>query len=89
MDSIDTSARLMGNFDSELNQQFANEKSRTVKLCMLKYKCVLMFTFMLVAFLQFGYIMFKEFINDEQFKNKLFELIDFVSENSTVSHKNK
>lgn len=74
----------MGNFDTEINQQFANEKSRTVKLCMLKYRCVLMFTFMLLAFLQFLYIMFKEFLNDGESKAKIFELIDFISRNKTM-----
>ena len=62
--------------DAEMNVQFANEKSRTVKMCMLKYRCVLMFTFMLLSFMQFGYIVFKEFLDDSALKTKMVELVE-------------
>lgn len=67
-------------FDAEMNAQFANEKSRTVKLCMLKHRCILMFTFMLLSFLQFCYIMFKEVLfSEDKVKSKLIELLELIS----------
>ena len=71
--------------DAELNEQFSHEKSRTVKMCILKYKCILMFTFMFLCFLQFMYILFKEYLNDDQFKNRMYQIFDkhFSSDNKT------
>ncbi len=63
-------------FDAEINAQFASEKSRTVKVCMLKYRCIIMFTFMLLSFLQFCYIMFRELFSKDEIKDKLFEMLE-------------
>jgi hypothetical protein len=75
----------MDGFDAELNQQFANETSRSVKFCILKYRCVLMFTFMLLSFLQFLYIIFKEVWGQDELKEKLLLLVEkvVVSHNTT------
>ena len=77
----------IGGYDAELNQQFANEKSRTVKLCMLKYRCVLMFTFMLLSFLQFLYIIFKEVMAEDELKEKLLLLVEKVTTNRNTTNK--
>lgn len=42
---------------TEINEQIRTEKSRTVKIFLLKYKCILLFTFILLSFGQFLYIM--------------------------------
>jgi hypothetical protein len=70
----------MDNYDAELNRQFANEKSRTVKMCMLKNRCILMFTFMLLSFLQLIYICFREVSGEDAFKKQLITLVEKVVE---------
>jgi K+ transporter len=69
---------LMG-LDEQMNVQFAGEKSRTVKVCMLKYKCILLFTFLLLSSLEFIYIMYKETRNDEGFQQSLLSLLGKVT----------
>jgi hypothetical protein len=79
----------MQTFDAEINAQFANEKSRTVKICMLKHKCILMFTFLLLAFIQFVYIMLKEIKDDSSLRDRLSTLADIyysVAVNRTNGH---
>jgi hypothetical protein len=71
--------------DEQMNAQFANEKSRTVKVCMLKYKCVLLFTFLLLACLEFVYIMYKEIRNDSDFQETLIRFLGIVT-NKTNSN---
>lgn len=66
----------IADFDAELNAQFANETSRTVKVCILKHRCILMFTFMLLSFLQFCYIMVKELLSEDALKEKLLEMFE-------------
>lgn len=60
--------------DDQLNARFANESSRAVKICMLKQKCIIMFSFMLISLLQFVYIVFKEVMDDGQLRGVLLQL---------------
>lgn len=70
--------------DEQMNAQFAGEKSRTVKICMLKYKCVLLFTFLLLSCLEFVYIMYKEMRGDTDFQQAIISLVGKVTnKNST------
>jgi hypothetical protein len=67
--------------DDEMNMEFANEKSVTLKMCMLKHKCILMFSFMLVSILQFLYIILTKVLDDQQMKDAMLQLI-------SMSHRN-
>ena len=72
-------------FDAEMNVQFANEKSRSVKWCMLKYRCITLLAFIVVSFFQFCFIMFKEVFSEDALKEKLIQLFDkfIASQNNT------
>jgi hypothetical protein len=72
------SAPLMG-LDAEINNKFANENSRTVKVCMLKYKCVLLFTFLLLSCMEFVYIMYKELKEDDKMTSSIVGLINVLT----------
>ncbi len=44
-----------------INEQIRNEKSRTVKIILVKYKCIFLFTFLFLSLGQFIYIMIDKF----------------------------
>ena len=84
---------LMGNarshlegFDEEMNRQFAQEKSRTVKICMLKYKCIFMIVGLLMTFAQAMYIAYLTLIADEKAIDLLVQIRDVIkAENVSLS----
>jgi hypothetical protein len=71
--------------DDQLNKQFANETSRTVKICMLKHKCILMFSFMLISLLQFVYIVFKEVMGDAAIKESFLQIASLYTRSTNVT----
>ena len=71
--------------DEDLNTKFANERSRTVKICMLKHRCILMFSFMLISILQFLYIVFNGLMNDSEIKDSVLELVKIYSKSSNMT----
>ena len=63
-----------------MEKGLGNEKSRLVKVMALKYKCVLIMTFLIITILQFIYIIVKEILKDD----KLYELLSqFQTKNDT------
>ena len=54
-----------------MEKGLGSEKSRSVKIMALKYKCILIMTFLFIAILQFIYIIVKEILKDD----KLYELL--------------
>ena len=69
---------------SEMDMMRA-EKSRTVKLFFLKFKCIVVFTVIFVAFLEFLYICLKEFSNNDLFMNQLLTIATLLSNRSLNS----
>lgn len=67
----------------EGSKEITNEKSRIVRCCMIKYKCVLMITFI---FLQFCYIVFRDVLAEDDLKDKLLELLEKITtvRNNTI-----
>jgi uncharacterized membrane protein YqjE len=59
----------------EADTQFQNERSRTVKIFLMKYKCILLLTFLLLALAQMVYIMLDKLVSDEQFMTQLFAFL--------------
>jgi hypothetical protein len=74
--------------DEQLNTQFANETSRTVKICMLKHKCILMFSFMLISLLQFVYIALTALMDDKQLTETIIKLVSIYSKTANVTEIN-
>lgn len=79
-----TKMRRIPQFDQEMGEQFAQEDSRVVKVCMLKYKCIIMFTFMIISLLQFIFIMLKEFTHDDDFKLLILSALSNRTSKSSV-----
>ncbi|HEY6438048.1 MAG TPA: hypothetical protein VIY47_15765 [Ignavibacteriaceae bacterium] len=71
----------LAQFDLELNEQFAKEDSRCVKVCILNLKCILMFTFLLLAFV---YITVKEIFDEKELITGLHSFLALVSNNSKL-----
>jgi hypothetical protein len=68
-------------FDAEIDEQIDTEQSRIVKIFMLKYKCVLIFTFMLLCILQFAYIIAKLILEDVELKTALLNIVNNAEKN--------
>ena len=66
-------------FDVELNEQFANEDSRCVKICILNFKCIIIFTFMLLTF---ALLIVKEVFDAKEMITGLHALFTLASNNS-------
>jgi len=71
-------------FENEGNKnlQISSERSRIVRIFMLKYKCIFNLTLILICVLQFVYIAFKEFMMNTELREALFKLIDKVKYNN-------
>lgn len=67
-------------FDMEMNEQFEKEKSRLVKCCMLKSRCVIMFTFMIIFFF---YITIKEVTDKEEIINSILSIANIFTNTSS------
>ena len=59
------------------------EKSRIVKIALIKYKCILMLTFFLLCVMQFIYIIVKEILKD----NNLYELLSALTNNNNNTNR--
>jgi hypothetical protein len=59
---------------NEINDQIRTEKSRTVKIFLLKYKCIFLFTFAFLSFGQFIYIMLDKLSKDGDLNSSLRKL---------------
>jgi hypothetical protein len=59
----------------EADMQIRNEQSRTVKIFLMKYKCILILTFMILALGQMIYIILNKLISDDRFMTQLFTLL--------------
>ena len=77
--------QMEGGLDEQLNHQFANETSRTVKICMLKHKCILMFSFMLISILQFVYIVFTQLMDDKDTREVLLQMANLLTTSANVT----
>ena len=77
--------QMEGGFDEQLNHQFTNETSRTVKICMLKHKCILMFSFMLISILQFVYIVFTQLMDDKDTREVLLQMANLLTTSANVT----
>ena len=64
-----------------------NEKSRTVKIFFLKFKCIIVFAVLLVAFFQFLYICFREFMTNDHAFQQAFKLLQtlIISNSSALN----
>ena len=75
-----------------INTQLETEKSRTVKIFLVKYKCILILTFLLLALAQMIYIMIDKLASDEQFMTQFFKLLnsragdDPHNNNNNITH---
>jgi len=54
---MDHQALQIQEFTADVNRQMKEEKSRVVRIFLLKYKCILLLTFMLLSSGQFIYIL--------------------------------
>lgn len=84
IDETPTPRLLTTKFTKSETNLLKNENSRTVKVMFLKFKCIVVFTVILIAFLEFIYICFKEFINNDALVNQVFDLIK-IMKNESVS----
>lgn len=58
----------------QLNDEvLKTEKSRTVKIFMVKYKCILIGVLLIISILQFIYLGLKLFIDNDKFINDIFQ----------------
>ena len=60
----------------EVDNAIQDEKSRTVKIFMVKYKCVLLFTFLGFAIFEMIYILADKIISDRFFTNQFFHFLN-------------
>lgn len=61
------------------------EKSRSVKIFFLKFKCIIVFAALLVAFLQFIFICFKEFVSNDVAFEHVYKLVQaLITKNSSL-----
>jgi len=68
-----------------MNEEYKQEQSRTIRFCMLKYKCVLIFTFMFLSFFQFLFILFKSVLGDESLSGNLNNLVSLLQKKNFTS----
>lgn len=68
----------------QIDNQIDQEKSRTVKICLVKYKCVLLLTFMLLCLGQFIYLIFSSKPSAELVNKVLEQLIKFSNKSVAV-----
>lgn len=84
-EEIETLADLAEEIDvpsKVFNDNFKNEKSRFIKFVLIKYKCILIITFLIIVVLQFLYLLFKD-MNDQ---GKLYNLLEmYVNEMYNMS----
>lgn len=65
------------------------EKSRSVKIFFLKFKCIVVFTVIFVAFLEFLYICLKEFMGNEEIIDRFFNLVNiFINKTNSPEWRN-
>lgn len=55
----------------KIDRHIENEDSRIVKIFLIKLKCILIFSFLCIAILEFIYIIVKEMTNNENLINFL------------------
>ena len=72
------------NFTKSEMDMFQGERSRTVKIFFLKFKCIIVFAVLLVAFLQFLFICFKEFMSNETAFDHAYKLLQTILQNSSA-----
>jgi hypothetical protein len=67
-------------------QNNKSEKSRLVRIFVLKYKCILIATFAMLALFQFLFILIKSILDDEALYTKLYEIMSniILTKNETV-----
>jgi hypothetical protein len=75
----------MQSFDVEINEQMRHEQSRTVKICMLKYKCIMLFTFLALALFQMIYILVDKLSTNQAFSEQLFRFLNSTYHRSSQS----
>ncbi len=63
-----------------INEQMRNEKSRTVKIFLLKYKCILIFTLLALTLGQFTYIIVDKLSKDGDLTSSINNLVTSVSD---------
>lgn len=72
------------NFTKSEMAMFEGEKSRTVKIFFLKFKCIIVFAVLLVALLEFLFICFKELMANESAFENAFKLLQTMLHNSSA-----
>ena len=61
------------------------EKSRSVRIFFLKFKCIIVFAALLVAFLQFLFICFREFMSNDIAFEHVYKLVQtLIKKNSSL-----
>lgn len=75
---------LTSKFSPSEVEMMKNEKSRGVKVAFLKFKCIVVFTMMLIALLEFVYICFNAVFSNTQMFNDLVGIIRIFS-NGTMN----
>ena len=54
-----------------VDQQILNEESRIVKMCLIKYKCILIISFIIICLGQFIYILVNSVFEAQEIKDFL------------------
>lgn len=65
-------------FDLETDRPPTIRRSKILEWLEMKYKCILIFTFMLLSALQFIYLCFKEFLNDDKLKTSFEAIVNYM-----------
>jgi hypothetical protein len=65
--------------DPEITSQFNSEKSRSVKIFMVKYKCILLFTFLGFAIFEMVYILMDKLSSNTHFTDRMFDFLNMTS----------
>ena len=66
----------MAKLQGDASEQIKHEQSRTVKICLVKYKCILLVIFLILALLQMLYILVTKLMADDDFTTKLFSYLN-------------
>lgn len=57
-------------------QTMKNEPSRLVRICLVKYKCILMITFLVLAIAQMLYIFTDKIISNQSYMSQIFSYLN-------------
>ena len=71
----------MQSFDTEANAVIVNEKSRIVKIFLVKYKCLIIYLILIACICEFIYIMTTKLMSNEAFTKMV---LQFAMRNNSV-----